>query len=241
MPPVDFIALQDTLRNIAADRIRAGQMTGLALAQKTGFRQAHISNFLNRRRGLSIEAMNRVLEVLGLTVVDLIDQDEINRRATVSPPSEGVYRSVLLVEAPAAIHQPVITRASVLDILKFEQSFLHRLRADMASARQDWIRFVLVKADAANGLAMYPRMNAGATLLVDRHYNSLRPYRRGSPNIYAVNDGGEMLVRYVELQGHQLLLRPHAQQSPLAAIGLSEGKSFADYIIGRICHVAFET
>ncbi len=129
----------------------------------------------------------------------------------------------------------------MLDILKFKQSFLHRLRADMASARQDWIRFVLVKADAANGLAMHPRMNAGATLLIDRHYNSLRPYRRGGPNIYAVAKDGEMLIRYVELQGSQLLLRPHNQQCPLDAIGIGEGRSFADHIVGRICHVAFET
>lgn len=241
MPSVDFITLQDALRDIVASKIRTASLTGVALAQKTGFRQAHISNFLNRRRGLSIEAMNRVLDVLGLTVIDLIDQHEINRHATVSPPSEGAYRSVLLVEPPAAIRQPVITRDSVLDILKFRQSFLHRLRADMASARQDWIRFVLVKADAANALAMHPRMNAGATLLIDRHYNSLRPYRRGGTNIYAVNNSGEMLVRYVELQGSQLLLRPHDQQCPLTAIGLSENKSFANYIIGRICHVAFET
>ena len=59
---MDFIALQDALRTIAAGRIRAGQLTGVALAQKTGFRQAHVSNFLNRRRGLSIEAMNRDLK-----------------------------------------------------------------------------------------------------------------------------------------------------------------------------------
>ena len=238
---MDFIALQDALRTIAAGRIRTGQLTGVALAQQAGFRQAHVPNFLNRRRGLSIEAMNRILKVLGLTVVDLIEPAEINRRATISAPAEGAYISVLLVEPQAAIHQPVITRASVLDILKFRQGFLRRLRPDMASARQNWIRFVLVKADAANRLAMHPRMNAGATLLIDRHHNSLRPYRRGAPNIYAVAKDGEMLVRFVELQGSQLLLRPQSQQCPLTVIGISEGRSFADHIVGRVCHVAFET
>lgn len=238
---MDFIALQDALRTIVAGKIRIGQLTGVALAQKIGLRQAHISNFLNRRRGLSIEAMNRVLQILGLSVVDLIEPAEINRRATVSPPAEGDYASVLLVESRAAIGQPVITRAAVLEIFKFKQSFLRRLRPDMASARHDWVRFVLVKADAANGLAMHPRMNAGATLLIDRHHNSLRPYRRGEPNIYAVAKDGEMLVRYLELQGPYLLLRPHNRQCPLAAIGVGEGKSFADSIVGRVCHVAFET
>jgi len=117
---MDFIALQDALRTIVAGRIRTGQLTGVALARKTGFRQAHVSNFLNRRRGLSLEAMNRVLQVLGLSVIDLIEQAEINRRATVAPPAEGAYSSVLLVEPQAAIGQPVITRAFVLEVLKFK-------------------------------------------------------------------------------------------------------------------------
>jgi transcriptional regulator with XRE-family HTH domain len=238
---MDFIALQDALRTLVASRIHSGQLTGVALAQKTGFRQAHISNFLNRRRGLSIEAMNRVLQVLGLTVIDLIEPAEINQRATISPPIEGPYSSVFLVEARAAIEQPVITRASVLEILKFKQSFLHRLRPNMASARQDWIRFVLVKTDAANGLAMHPRISAGATLLIDRHYNSLRPYRRSGPNLYAIAKDGELLIRYVELHGSQLLLRPNNQQCPLDAINISEGRSFGDFIVGRICRVSFET
>ena len=28
---------------------------------------------------------------------------------------------------------------------------------------------------------------------------------------------------------------------PLTVIGISEGRSFADHIVGRVCHVAFET
>jgi len=237
---MDFIALQDALRTIVAGRIRTAQLTGVALARETGFRQAHISNFLNRRRGLSIEAMNRILQVLDLSVIDLIEPAEINRRATVPLPAEGAFSSVPLVEPRAAIDQPVITRAAVLEILKFKQSFLRRLRPDMASARHDWIRFVLVKADAANGLAMYPRMNAGAILLIDRHHNSLRPYRRGEPNVYAVAKDGELMVRYVELHRPYLLLRPHNRQCPLAAIGISEDRSFAESIVGRVCHVSFE-
>jgi hypothetical protein len=237
---MDFIALQDALRTIVAGRIGAGQLTGVALAQKTGFRQAHVSNFLNRRRGLSVEAMNRVLHVLGLTIMDLIEPAEINRHATVSPPPEGPYTSVLRVEPSSAIGQPLITRASVLEIWKFRQSFLRRLRPDLASARQDWVRFVLVKVDAANGLAMHFGLNTGATLLIDRHYNSLRPYRRGSPNIYAVAKDNEMLIRYVELHGSHLLLRPDNRQCPLNAVDVSGDRHFANFIVGRVCRVSFE-
>jgi transcriptional regulator with XRE-family HTH domain len=237
---MDFIALQDGLRTIVAGRIRAGRLTGVALAEKTGFRQAHVSNFLNRRRGLSIEAMNRILEVLELDILDLIEPAEINRRATVALPTEGAYASVLRVEAAAAINQPVIARGSVQEIWKLRQSFLRRLRADMASARQDWMRFILLKVNPANGLAMQPGIVAGATLLIDRHYNSLRPYRRGSPNIYAVAKDGELLVRYLEMHGAHLLLRPHNRQCPLDAIDISRNKSFADLIVGRVCRVSCE-
>jgi hypothetical protein len=32
-------------------------------------------------------------------------------------------------------------------------------------------------------MSMYPRMMPGATLLLDRHYNSLTPYRKSESNI----------------------------------------------------------
>lgn len=238
---MDFTAMQDRLRNAAAQRIRSGELTGLALARKTGFRQAHISNFLNRRRGLSLQAMDEILKVLDLTVADLIDSAEINRRATIPPPPEGDYDNVLLVEPLPAMTLAVIPRSAVRDTLKFKKSFLRRLRPEMASPREPWVRFVLVKADAANAAAMQPRMTTGATLLVDRHYNALRPYRRGTPNIYAVDSNGKLLIRYVELQESQLLLRPHNQQQPLGSLTIAPGRSAADYLVGRICHVEFET
>ena len=50
-----FKILQDNLRKVLWERIDAGELTGLHLAQQTEFKQAHISNFLNRKRGLSLE------------------------------------------------------------------------------------------------------------------------------------------------------------------------------------------
>jgi hypothetical protein len=40
-------------------RVKGGQLTGLKLSQQTGFQQAHISNFLNSKRSLSLEASCR--------------------------------------------------------------------------------------------------------------------------------------------------------------------------------------
>jgi hypothetical protein len=58
-----FRALQENLRKALWERIDDGELTGLRLAQETGFKQAHISNFLNRKRGLSVEGMDKVLNV----------------------------------------------------------------------------------------------------------------------------------------------------------------------------------
>lgn len=45
-------ALQEELRRLLWERIKARQLTGLGLAKQTGFEQAYISNFLNRKRSL---------------------------------------------------------------------------------------------------------------------------------------------------------------------------------------------
>ena len=46
---------------------------------------------------------------------------------------------------------------------------------------------------------------------------------------------------YVELVGNNLVLRPHNSAYPVDLIEVEEGKTFADYVVGRICHVGIET
>ena len=58
-----FKVLQENLRKTLWERIEEGDLTGLRLAKETGFKQAHISNFLNKKRGLSLEGMDKVLSV----------------------------------------------------------------------------------------------------------------------------------------------------------------------------------
>lgn len=236
-----FRTLQERLRQLLLASIDAGDLTGLEVARLAGFQQAHISNFLNRKRALSLDAMDRVLAAVGMSVLDLLDPAEISKRATILPPSEDEFENVLLVEGSVAAGEAMITSQAVRDILKFKKAFLRRLRPDPASPRADWRRFVLVKADATDGMSMYPRLLPGALLLIDRHYNSLRPYRRNEQNMYAVRHSGGCTVKYVEVAGTNLVLRPHNQAYPVAVVPIEQGKSFADYIVGRVCHVGIET
>jgi SOS-response transcriptional repressor LexA len=236
-----FKALQENLRKVLWARIDAGELTGLRLAEQTGFQQAHISNFLNRKRSLSLTGMDKVLQVQHLSVLDLLDPEEINKRASILPPSEDEFENVLLVEGTIAAGEPLITNENVKEILKFKKAFLRRLRAEPASARDDWRRFVLVKVDAHDGMSMYPRLLPGATVLLDRHYNALKPYRRNERNMYAVRKGDGCTLKYVEHVGNNLVLRPENPSYPVDLIEVEEGKTFADYIVGRVCHVGIET
>jgi peptidase S24-like protein len=236
-----FRTLQDNLRKTLGQRIAEGQLTGLGLAAQTGFRQAHISNFLNRKRGLSLDGMDKVLKVQRLSILDLLDPDEINRRASIAPPSKDDFQDIFLVDARVAATKPRIMSMNVKDILKLKKTFLRSLRPEMENDRDLWERFVLIKIDAREGMSMYPRLLPGATVLIDRHYNSLKPYRKGESNVYAVNQNGVCAVKYVELAGHQLVLRPHNQAYPVGVLPVEFGKKPADYLIGRVCYVGIET
>jgi hypothetical protein len=235
-----FKLLQDNLREILWDRIEAGELTGLRLAQQTGFKQAHISNFLNRKRGLSIEGMDKVLQVQHLSVLDLLDPAEVNKRASILPPSGDEFENIVLTDPATAASQPLIVSMHVKEILKFKKSFLHKLRADPEGNRSSWHRFVLIKLDPHEASFMSPRLTAGATLLIDRHYTSLKPYRKGELNMYAVLKNDTCAVRYVEQANSTLILRPHNQSSPIEVLPIPEAKSPTDYLVGRICHIAQE-
>jgi transcriptional regulator with XRE-family HTH domain len=225
--------LEESMRKIIRQRIDAGVLSGTVLARQTGFQQAHISNFLNRRRGLSVEGFDRMLEALGISVTDLIVP-----AASIGDTSRE-YDDVPIIDAAIA-HRPDFAAREVADVLKFKRAFLRRVKERTIGARGTWKRFVLIKADAENALAMYPRIVPGATLLIDRHYNSLEPYRRREPNIYAVLKGKSLLVRYVEGQSGHLLLRPANNTSPLLSMAVESGRSASDPIIGRICHIGAE-
>src|SRR2546423_4500200 len=162
-----FRALQENLRKILWQRIDAGDLTGLRLAGQTGFKQAHISNFLNRKRGLSIEGMDKVLSVQRLSVLDLLDPNEINKRASIVAPSEDEFDSVVVADAKIASAESLIMSMHVKELQKFKKTFLRRLREDTAGDRKDSERFVVIRVDAREGMSMYHRLLPGASVVLD--------------------------------------------------------------------------
>ena len=183
--------------------------------------------------------MDKVLSVARLSILDLLDPGEINRRSSVSPSREEEFENVGLVEGINA-SRPVILNMHVVGIHKFKKSFLQKLRPEAESRRERWERFVVIKADGREGMSMFPRLLPGAAVLIDRHYNSLRPYRKHDMNMYAVSKNGNCTLKYVELAGSNLILRPHNHAYPVEVMSLQKGRTVHEYIIGRVCHVGIE-
>jgi len=230
--------LQDNLRSHIWGRIHRGEVTGAGLSRDAGFQQSHMSNFLNARRGLSPEAVDRLLDILQVDVLDLADPEELRLRALQRPEQESSFDSVPLVSPSDAVLLPRIAPRQVLDSLKFRKRFLNSLKPDVIGDRGEWLRFVMVRAEAGNVRAMLPRLAPGAVLLLDRHYNSLEQYHRGTQNIYAVRVGEQCAIRYVAVGSGRVILRPHNPEWPVELVEIGMGRSFGEYIIGRVCHVA---
>jgi len=247
---MSFVTLQESLRKELRKRIEAGDLTGMELARRTGFTQAHVSNFLNRKRGLKLSALDRMLKAIGLSVYDLLNPNELVKFAAVPAGEEEDYADVPLVEGSIAAGSEVVVNEEVKEILKFRRTFLSRIRADLAGlpgagSRKSWTRFVLIKVDQKEGLSMWPRLAPGSTLLIDRHYNSLRPYRKNDRNMYAVRKAEGCTVKYVEYSSGPgngyLVLRPHNPDYLIEVLPIEEGQTYADLIVGRVVHVALET
>jgi transcriptional regulator with XRE-family HTH domain len=232
-----FVGLQEALRRELRRRIAAGELTGMELARKTGFTQAHISNFINRKRGLKLRALDRMMKALGLTLYDLLDPRDLARHAAVPPATADEFVDVPVIEATAAA-SPVITREQVREMLKFRSAFLDRLRATAPAARKGWTRFVALQIEAAEAEAMWPGAGARATLLVDRHSISLTPYRPGHRNIYVVKRDSGLLVRYAESIDGSLVLQPRDPGFPAIVVPV---ESVADAVVGRVAQVSLKT
>lgn len=147
--------LQARLRALIRSRIHRGELTGLALAREAGFQQAHLSNFLNSRRGLSLESMDRLLAALRLGTLDLMDPEELRRRSNQLSHDESMQRAVGLVSAENAT-SPRVAAEHILDSFSFKKTFLQGLRPNTVGDRSDWERFVLIKADVPSAKAMAP-------------------------------------------------------------------------------------
>ena len=235
---MNFADLHEMLRLELVRRIETGSLTGTRLAQQTGFRQAHISNFLNRKRSLSLDGLDRVLASQSLTV-DQILPVNLSAQATVvtGEPTELVP----LVSPSVAMSEPRISSSAIIEAVQIASARLYDNRSRPSVNYSQWHRFVAVRADAQQAAAMDPLLPVGSVAILDRHYTSLVPYRSQRPTLYAVRCGSSLLFRFIDLDDEHLILRPYSRAFPIQLLAVHPPETPSSYIVGRVCLVIAET
>lgn len=239
---MNFQDLHERLRVETNRRIDLGVLTGTSVAQKAGFQQAHISNFLNSRRALSLRGLDSVLAAQNLTVEQIMPV-ELSASCSPLPPEEAID-AIPIVSPSTAMDEAVVRPESLIETVRVAASQFHDNRAWPSAKIARWQRYVAIRSDAQQNAAMDPVIPAGATVVLDRHYNTLAPYRAHQRSIYAVRTGAGagagLVLRYVEFDDRTLILRPFAAGFPIQLIALGARESPAEYIVGRVCLVICE-
>jgi len=223
-----FTQMHERLRLELLRRIQRGSLSVSLLARQTELGQSHISNFLHSRRHLSLESMDRVVEAQRILTADLLPADAMRMEW---PDSEG--HSVPVVSHNTALFEPYVRTTAIQTMLRLPIGLLDGTKARASAKRRAWQRFVAVSISAADAEAMKPVVMPKATVLLDRHYNSLAPYRSDRPNLYAVQYEGHLKLRYLDFVLSRLVLRPHNAVCPIDLIELGEDDSPGDLIAGR--------
>jgi len=233
---MNFTQMHERLRLELLRRIERGTLSVSLLARQTGFGQPHLSNFLRNRRQLSLEALDRVLSAQRLTAADLLPA----LQQVGAMPVDVESTSVPIVSHHAALFEPNIRPSATLSMLHLPPGILQPIRTRVSTARRTWERFVAVRIPSADALAMDPLVLPDAIVLIDRHYNSLAPYRPSRPGIYAVRHGAHLSLRYVDFLSNRLVLRPHNIAYPVDVIQLEPSEAVGDLIAGRVALILNE-
>ncbi len=247
---MNFQHLHELLRLELVRRIDQGLVTGTKLAQQAGFQQAHISNFLNKKRSLSLEGLDRVLAAQELTIDQLLPsvvcadrgmhrvQDlraGLDLHANGGSLPDDPIEYVPVVASTIAMDAAVAPESSVIETIQVSASRLQGNRTRPQAVRAHWQRFLAIRVDAEQAAAMEPILTAGTIAVIDRHYNSLAPYRSHQPTLFAVRHGASLQVRFADFEENHIILRPYARSFPVQLIAVRTGDVPADYIVGRVC------
>ena len=240
---MNFQELHELLRLEVVRRIERGDLTGTRLAQQTGFQQAHISNFLNRKRALSLEGLDRVLAAQGLAVDQILPVQLDASAETLGPPDaprEDEIAMVPIVSTQVVANEAQVDLAAVVETVPIAATRLAENRARPSRRSSGWQRFVALRLDAQQAAAMEPTLASGMIVVIDRHYNSLAPYRAHEPTLFAMRHGGGVLLRYVEFDDNRLVLRPSAVDCAVQLIAIAQNEAPSDYVAGRVCLLIHE-
>lgn len=229
--------MHERLRLELLRRIQCGRLSVTLLARQTGFGPSHVSSFLHGHRNLSLAGMDRVLSAQHMAAADLLPAADGRTRAW---REKDEIAEVPLVSHASAMFEPLIRPGAILGMVRWQPSGLESIRASPSNPHRKWERFVAIQTRAQDANPMEPLILPEATVILDRHFVSLTPYRPNRPNVYAVRDRGVLKLRYVDLQLDRLVLRPHNLAFPVDLVELEPGQSPGDFLAGRVVHIRDE-
>jgi hypothetical protein len=228
---MNFTQLQERLRLELRRRIERGTLSVSLLARQTGLGQAHLSNFLNSRRGLSLGALDRILGSQRLTAGDLLP----NTQGMLLSEQMGERSEVPLVSSAAVLQEPYIRVSTVQRMVALPAGALSELRPKCTASRRQWERFVAMQLTAADAEGMEPVLRGDSLVVIDRHYNSFAAYHAGQANVYAVrNSHGRLVLRYADFQANRLVLRTQNPVMAAEVMEIGHGETPNDYLAGRV-------
>jgi hypothetical protein len=82
---------------------------------------------------------------------------------------------------------------------------------------------------------------AGAIAVIDRHYCSLRLYDPPRPNLYAIRDGNQVALRYIDRVDNYLVYLPANRAIPPKVTEVAQNTNVGDYISGRVVMIQHKT
>ncbi len=176
-PHMNFTQLHEHLRLELVRRIQRGTLSVSLLARETGFGQSHLSNFLHSKRQLSSR------EWTAFSPRNTWRPPTCCPRITRLPAGRSMRKSATSRSSRTAPRSssPSSGLAAQKSRLHLPSSALQSIRTRTSAARRTWQRFVAVRIPSADALPMDPLVLPEALAVIDRHYNSLMPYRSSRP------------------------------------------------------------
>jgi hypothetical protein len=235
-PHMTFSQLHERLRLEMLRRIQRGTLSVSLLSRQTGFGKSHLSNFLRSRRQLSLDGLDRMLAAQHMAAEDLM------QLGTRGYPFRGEEEldTVPVVSHSTALFEPYIRQSAIDMMMSVPPRVLSSLKARPVASRRSWERFVAIRIPIDAALPMEPLLLPNALVVVDRHYNSLAPYRANRPNLYAVRNGSHLTLRYADFASMRLVLRPISLANQVDLIEIGPEKSLGEYIAGRVVLIVNE-
>jgi hypothetical protein len=227
-PHMTFTQMHESLRLELLRRIQRGTLSISLLCRQTGFGRSHLSNFLHSKRQLSLDGLDRMLASQHITAEDLLQLGT----GRFNPKDKSDY--VPVVSHATALFEPNVRASAIEMMVNVPSRALHSLKPRPVPSRRSWQRFVAIRIPATAALPMEPLLLPDALAVIDRHYNSLIPYRANRPNLYAIRDGAHLSFRYLDFVAARLVLRPLSNAFPVDLIKIGPETSPGEYIAGRV-------